>query len=731
MTTALNAALAYADRGWHVFPVQPPPNKKPVTEHGFLEATTDHAQIVAWWSEYPSAQVGVACGASGLCPVDLDEKPKEWISGKASLDTIGVDADTCCNLVMSTPRNGGRQLFFMAFDTLRRIKVLPGVDLLGGEGYSILPSPASPNREWIVGDPFDTDDLDPLPEWAAKLMGSSRPASAKSFDARLFDKKETPIDPDQACDIVRAMSYICNDSRDDWLKVGMAMKSTGAKEQAFKLWTDWSMCSPSGDVHPSYNAADQRYQWDRLHALKMDGSEITLGTLFHMAKEGGWVQESEPAVEFEVKTLTETKQRIESPALKSPSKTSPQAPQIELDRTDAKRSGEREPLLKPDKVQLSDWTDVAKLPPIEWQIEDLIPRASLTVLAGDTGAAKSFVLIDIAMRLVHDLPFQGLPIEAGSVIYLCGEGQQGLAARFRAWEKHHAYLGLDAGDRYCVVSSEIPVLAKNTIDSLSELIAFVTEWKGHAPAMTIVDTLSQGLDDDENESKVVSPVIRGLMALRKRWGCSIVLAHHLVKMQQQGKRKGQEPTKDSVRGSGAITRNVDTVLGLTLDENKAGPRHLHVWKQKDGLLPESTPVWLLPVLTGGVRSNGDDETSCIIVPDSGYISEPEKPQEPRVEDPTQPNPEAIKLHEAAISRVVATLESAKATEGPGGLGGMSGKEVVQQAGMKRDRIYAAISGAEREGRIKNVGTARAPRWMVPKEPGTTESPKASEEGDTP
>ena len=690
MDTTLNAALAYADRGWHVFPVHPAPAKHPLCDHGFKDATIERERIVGWWTRWPTAQVGVACGASGILSVDLDEKPREWISGSASLVTIGGDVDLC-NLLMGTPRNNGRQMLYSARKILtrRQLGVRPGIDLLGDGGYTIVPSPASPGREWLAGDPLDLDDLEPMPEWLRDLNVSERRASgdrSPPLDAvnGPTSVKPTPLGEDQVADIRAALACIPNDERGIWIKIGMALKSTGAGDQAYVLWEEWSRTTPDGEVHPKFNAQEQRYQWQRLKVLRMDGSEVSLSSLFYLAKEhGGEVRD------------------------------------IALGAVDEGVPDLDAPLIERPAVNLIDWTDVAELPPIEWQIEGLIPRASLVVMAGDTEAGKSFAQIDIAMRLVHGLPFAGLPVEPGSVIYLAGEGQAGMAARFRAWRKHHQHLGLDAEDRYCVVSSEIPVLSKNSMSVLHELVKKVVEWKGHAPAMIIIDTLSQGLDDDENEAKVIAPVVRGLMALRARWGSTIQLTHHLVKLQAAGRRRGHEApraTRDSIRGSGALTRNIDTVLGLLASEDH-GPRELCVWKQKDGSKVEPIELWLEPVPTGRHRADGQDEWSCILIPDSCalLIEDSEKRQKIKVEDPTAPNPAAIAAHQAAIEKVVATLTEMGAVEGENGKGAMSGNEICAASGIKRGVTLAAIKGAAREGLIANKGSEKAARWVVPNE----------------
>ena len=68
MDTMLWAALAYADLGYSVFPCAPG-RKQPLTEHGFLDATTDVATIESWWTTHPSANIAVA--TAGLVVIDV------------------------------------------------------------------------------------------------------------------------------------------------------------------------------------------------------------------------------------------------------------------------------------------------------------------------------------------------------------------------------------------------------------------------------------------------------------------------------------------------------------------------------------------------------------------------------------------------------------------------------------------------------------------------------------
>ena len=68
---ALRQALAYARRGWPVFPCQSG-QKVPATRHGFRDATTDEQQITGWFSRDPGLNVAIATGAPGPDVLDVD-----------------------------------------------------------------------------------------------------------------------------------------------------------------------------------------------------------------------------------------------------------------------------------------------------------------------------------------------------------------------------------------------------------------------------------------------------------------------------------------------------------------------------------------------------------------------------------------------------------------------------------------------------------------------------------
>ena len=80
-------------------------------------------------------------------------------------------------------------------------------------------------------------------------------------------------------DTLQAALYsIPADDRDTWVTMAMAIKADRG-EAGFTLWDSWSRQSDR------YKAADARAVW---RSVKPTGG-ITIATLYHMAKENGWV----------------------------------------------------------------------------------------------------------------------------------------------------------------------------------------------------------------------------------------------------------------------------------------------------------------------------------------------------------------------------------------------------------------------------------------------------------
>ena len=67
--------------------------------------------------------------------------------------------------------------------------------------------------------------------------------------------------------------------RDEWARVGMAIKSEYPDSTGFELFDAWSQSDPDG-----YNPTDVRDTWKSVNA----SGGIGIGTVFHLAKANGY-----------------------------------------------------------------------------------------------------------------------------------------------------------------------------------------------------------------------------------------------------------------------------------------------------------------------------------------------------------------------------------------------------------------------------------------------------------
>lgn len=177
----LTAALRYAASGWQVFPCLPG-GKQPLTPNGFHDATANPQTIYAWWQQWPDANLGIACGASGLVVIDADGK-----SGHDGIeswhDLLGELGHDCGETATVETPGPGLHLYYRATDREVRnsaSKLGPGLDVRGVGGYVIAPPSVHPNGgtyNWALGaDPTETP-LRVLPDELADRLGvPARPA---------------------------------------------------------------------------------------------------------------------------------------------------------------------------------------------------------------------------------------------------------------------------------------------------------------------------------------------------------------------------------------------------------------------------------------------------------------------------------------------------------------------------------------------------------------------------
>ena len=168
MPDLLQQALQYATLGWRVLPLHDfsqgqcsckgrtrgcKPGKHPRISEWQNRATTDPAQIRAWWTKWPHANIGICTGhTSGIVVVDIDDVKqvptlvkKLGLGELYFLDTMTVQTGS-----------GGYHIYFQTNLQLTKNNtgvILPGVDFIAEGGYVIAPPSVTSKGAYSILDP--------------------------------------------------------------------------------------------------------------------------------------------------------------------------------------------------------------------------------------------------------------------------------------------------------------------------------------------------------------------------------------------------------------------------------------------------------------------------------------------------------------------------------------------------------------------------------------------------
>lgn len=164
------------------------------------------------------------------------------------------------------------------------------IDQLHADGCCVAPAPENDTiaQPWYfprfpsvgVAEAFEFYEHDggqpfPIDEARARLPAKKEP----------IPQGEGYLPPERIRDLRRALAYIDADDRGKWLRVGMALHSTGAPN-AYGVWTEWSMQSEK------FNDKGQRRTWA---SFSPDGG-VNIESIFSMAASSGWVNEPLPPI---------------------------------------------------------------------------------------------------------------------------------------------------------------------------------------------------------------------------------------------------------------------------------------------------------------------------------------------------------------------------------------------------------------------------------------------------
>lgn len=191
----LDAALAYAARGWPVYPVK---EKRPLIAEWPAAARTDPSQLEAWWAKWDAPGVAIVTGPrSGVVAIDLDD---DAVGGEAYgmlLLEHGApgSVERPDGAIIRTGRDGGGWRLLFAIPpgvTIGKGTLAPGVEYMGAGGSAIMPPSVHPTGRRYVWREDPPPQLPVLSSaWASLMVRPTRAAQLPPAPGR-FNGTGTP-----------------------------------------------------------------------------------------------------------------------------------------------------------------------------------------------------------------------------------------------------------------------------------------------------------------------------------------------------------------------------------------------------------------------------------------------------------------------------------------------------------------------------------------------------------
>lgn len=320
--------------------------------------------------------------------------------------------------------------------------------------------------------------------------------------------------------------------------------------------TDWECAEDK--AREWSRTANTRYNEDTFCQLvkSFDPSRgITLGTLDHLAREGGW----------------------------SPAAAAPRASQANQALDQHNKT-----------TRLLTASQLKALPLMAWRIRGLLPMRGLASMYGSSGSGKTFLALDVACAIATGQPqWFGAKITAAPVAYVALEGEAGIRQRVTAWEQHHGQqvterLRFVLGNYTLMDPQDSAFLANEIIESLG------------TGAVVFIDTLNQAAPGaDENTSADMGRIITNAKALATAVDGIVVLVHHA----------GKDATR-GMRGHSSLFAAMDAVIEV---KNTVNGRTWNLAKSKDSVSGVALGFELVHHIVGD-DEDGLNISSCAVSP---------------------------------------------------------------------------------------------------------------------
>lgn len=546
-------ALAWAARGFRVFPLLPGRSDAPLLAGWPDLATTDPATIEAWWRDGLTGYVqpyNVGVCTTGLAVVDLDNHAgqrgrDEWEESGGSFDTLTV----------RTP-SGGFHLYYIPTRPIPNSasKVAAGVDLRGERGYVVAPGSERPDGayELVIDAPVAV-----LPRWVEAAAGAAPSLTRNAGPA---------VDLDTLSAIANAIAYLQHaapaiegmggDARTYQVACEVRDRGVSAPIALDLMLAHWNeRCEPPWQADELQAKVENAYAY----AQRAEGEK-------HPAAVFGGVQIIEPERVVPVGAAT--------------------------------------------AWAWGNIPDLDRIPPRPWVLRGALLQGDITALLAPGAVGKSLLALQIAVAfalgdariLGFDNIFAGVP--RPSMIYNAEDSVDEMALRIHAIcrqrqvsvDRVRPYLSLTSGKAYRFRLSQGRDRPEPNVPEINRFLEAAAQAR---PVLAAFDPFVKLHDSPENDNTSMGAVMDTVVRVAEAARIAALLAHHTPKM------GGESHAGNAEAGRGARTIIDSARIAFTLETMTAADAAEH------GISPAERRRFLRLDNARAGRTIGDEPTTWL------------------------------------------------------------------------------------------------------------------------
>jgi KaiC/GvpD/RAD55 family RecA-like ATPase len=244
----------------------------------------------------------------------------------------------------------------------------------------------------------------------------------------------------------------------------------------------------------------------------------------------------------------------------------------------------------PTRFAVRKFSEFADRPPLQWFVKQLIPRAGMGVIYGESGSGKTFFITDLALSIAQGHQWRDHRTNKAKVVYVCAEGFSGFLNRLRAYSEANS-VDLSAIDFGII--ADVPNLLK--LDHIQ--VAEQVEASGGADII-IIDTFAQVTPGaNENGAEDMGKALSHCRELHEKTGAMVLLVHHAGKDASRG-----------ARGWSGIKAAADVEIEISRQDDVRCARVTKLKDSEDG----AEYFFTLKTVGLGVDADGDVVSSCVL-----------------------------------------------------------------------------------------------------------------------